>query len=262
METEGMISIHSSLVIQHTLTFVFVVALFIAVIIITKMNTKYMKHSMQHQSENFDKFLKAVLEQNRKFTDDLLTVISKLELAKQNNKSEQLYAVFDKIKHIINDDLHNIMASIDANRIAVYLFHNGTHTPSGFSFLKMSCIGERIKIGSGVKEEISFQSQIPVNIFDDMYENLNQNGRYLINNDENTMATAKRQFISAAKIKYSQAVCIYDANNNVLGFTLAEFDHIYNKSTVDWEYDQLAEFCKKLSPIFSYADYISLTLKE
>jgi hypothetical protein len=94
-----------------------------------------------------------------------------------------------------------------------------------------------------------------------MLDKLIENGKYLIMNDEETMQTARSQFISSSKIKYSYAVSIYDTSNNILGFVLAEFDHIYTKNTSEEEYEALKNFCARISPILSFTEYADMTVK-
>ena len=95
-----------------------------------------------------------------------------------------------------------------------------------------------------------------------MLEKLIENGKYIIINDEETMATAKSKFISNHKIRYSTAISIYDRTNNILGFVLAEFDHGYVKAQVDAESAELKKFADKISPLLSFSEYADLTIRN
>jgi hypothetical protein len=86
------------------------------------------------------------------------------------------------------------------------------------------------------------------------------NGKYIVMNDEETMQTARSQFISSSKIRYSYMVSIYDYTNNMLGFVLAEYDHVYTKNESDKEYAALRELADKIAPILSFSEYSKLTL--
>ena len=95
-------------------------------------------------------------------------------------------------------------------------------------------------------------------ILDNMIENLVDNGKYIVMNDEETMQTARSQFISSSKIRYSYMVSIYDYTNNMLGFVLAEY--VYTKNESDKEYAALKELADKIAPILSFSEYSKLTL--
>jgi len=175
--------------------------------------------------------------------------------------SNKLIEIFHRIKSIANDDLYSNMGAAKACRIAIYLFHNGTKTFNGLSFLKISCVGEKMLSGSGIKERIVKHTNMSVNILDDMYEEIVNNGRYLIiNNETDADESSEQEFISSNKIKYAQLVCIYDAENNALGFISAEFDHEYNKTIADEEFEILKDFSNKLSPVLSFTNYAELTV--
>ena len=154
------------------------------------------------------------------------------------------------------------MSRTGACRTALYLLHNGQKSASGVSFIKVSCVGERALVGSGIKEQIVNHSNMPINIFDNMFEKLIENGKYIIMNDAETANSSRSQFLSSPKVHYSYAVSIYDNSNNILGFVLAEFDRAYNKHESDEEYAILKEFADKIGPILSFTEYTDLTLED
>ena len=223
-----------------------------------------LKSMIEKHSNDLHEFKKTVVQSDSKIASKVISALqnSHISQATITNGYNRLYAIFNKIKKATGDNLYNVMIGIKASRVAIYLFHNGTKTSSGFDFLKLSCVGEKIVIGSGIKEKILNHSNMPVNILDNMCDVLFNSGRYIIHNDESTMNTAKGQFISSNKIEYSQAVCLYDSDNNIIGFILAEFDHSYLKKTCDEEYERLKSLSNELAPIFSYSDYANLTLKD
>lgn len=223
-----------------------------------------LKGMIEKYGNDLHEFKKSIVQSDSKTASKIISALQNSPASQGSitDRYNRLYAVFNKIKKATGDNLYNAMISIRASRVAIYLFHNGTKTSSGFDFLKVSCVGEKIMIGSGIKEKILSHSNIPVNILDNMYDVLFSSGRYIIHNDEPTMNTAKSQFISSNKIEYSQAICLYDANNNVIGFVLAEFDHSYLKKTGDEEYEKLKKLSTEFAPIFYYSDYTNLTIKD
>jgi len=229
-------------------------------------NNKRLKEVLKAQSEDELKAFKASIEEmNKNLMNAIAETISRNNRQNTNpaqTHQQELLSTFDKIRQITRDDLFSTLNSTSACRIALYLLHNGTKSINGISFLKISCIGERTLAGSGIREQIINHTNMPINIFDNMLEKLIENGRYLIINDEETMLTARSQFISHSKIQYSQAVAIYDNSNNIIGFILGEYDSIYTKENSDIEYKDLKMLAQKISPILTISDYNKIASKE
>lgn len=226
-----------------------------------KRNNNYINTLIQTQNKLLDAFKTDIVQYNERLMSQFL----KASIMTDDNNNhvycyDDLYNLFKKIKDISNIDLHDTMLITKAVRVAIYLFHNGSKTPNGFSFLKLSCIGERIQPGSGIKEQILFHSNVMVNIYDSVYDELFNNGRALIINTGEEEPDDTIFISSMTKTKYTQLVCIYDNNNNVVGFILAEFNHTYNKNIADDEYEKIKELCDKISPVLSFTDYANLTL--
>lgn len=255
---------------QYCIIFLIVIIIaIIGLVLYIKRNNRLMSELLNEQNhEEFQEFKETIANMNKGLVDEIVDVLKddgehshSDKQEKLKDHQEELLNTFAKLRRVIKDDLYATMHHTGACRTALYLFHNGTRSTEGISFLKISCIGERTLVGSGVKEQILNHSNMPVNIFDNMYDKLIENGRYVVMNDEKTMQTSRAQFISASKIRYSQAIGIYDSSNNILGFVLAEFDHAYNKAASDTEYAVLKDFTKKISPILSFSEYADLTLK-
>ena len=242
-----------------------IVALAVAVFFYIKYTNKKMLSQFKKEKEDLKESLEASHENMLRnissfFETGDSNILSREAMYKKHH--EELLNTFQKLGLIIKDDLAKTMSDTGACRVALYLLHNGQRSSLGIDFVKVSCVGEKILIGSGVKEQIINHSNLPLNIFDNMLEKLIENGRYIVMNDSETMATARAQFISSPKIKYAQEVAIYDSGNNILGFILAEYDHIYNKPISDTEFAAIKELAIRIAPILSFSDYIELTLNE
>ena len=244
---------------------IFIIILTIITIYSMRKNKEFMKSLFDSQQSQIN-MIKDALTNISNTTKEQLSTVSKINSEQEQHHYhatvEEMLSVFDRIYSSIKDDLYVTMTSLKACRIALYLFHNGTKSVNGINFVKVSCVGEKILIGSGIKEQIAAQSNIPVNIFDDIYDNLIVNGKFIIIKDDNNIQSARVQFLSAPKITYSQGVCVYDTNNNALGFLLVEFDHPYNKLVCDKEYLEIKEMTNKFSPMLSFTNYANLTLKN
>lgn len=236
-----------------------------------KKNNEFILFLIKKQNTELASFKESIMSQNEDIFTNLVQAIKNsgntdvANLAHHHGENAgKLFEVFGRIKQILSDDLYRTMMKTNACRVAVYLFHNGVKTIHGFSFLKISCVGDKCQVGSGIKERILNHSNMPINLFDDMYDKLIQHGCYTLIKDQESgiMDTSKAEFLSGPKIQYSQAICIYDFNNVVLGFILAEFDHTWDATIADAEKESIRNLCKRLSSIFSYNDYVNLTIKD
>ena len=212
-----------------------------------KYSNRKIKEAMHQQTEDLNAFKASIEQMNKNLLESIAGVMNK-ELRDNNEDQthkhqQELMSTFDKVRQITRDDLFSALNSTSACRIALYLLHNGTKSINGISFLKISCIGERTLPGSGIREQIMNHTNMPINI-------------------EETMLTARSQFISHSKIQYSQAVAIYDTSNNIIGFILGEYDSIYTKENSDIEYKDLKALAQKISPILTISDYSKIAAKE
>ena len=64
---------------------------------------------------------------------------------KIEEKPKQIVKLYVKLNTLLKTDLKKACKEVDAERIAIYLFHNGTYGLSAFPFIKMSCICEILK---------------------------------------------------------------------------------------------------------------------
>ena len=207
-------------------------------------------------------------ESNKKLIDEVLkitkltAIVDKKEKQIDEKSEKDLFNTFVKLRNSMKDHCIKTMNEINSDRIAIYLFHNGTISTHGVKFFKMSCICEKVAIGSGVKEQSIDQANIPINLFDDMIEQLIDHGKYIIIKDDDTANSNHRIFISAKKIKYSQAVAIFDNDNNIIGFILAEMSEEYDKDRANMEKESIGKLISKLAPILTYSNYTEEATKQ
>ena len=253
-----------NLILRYSIITIVIIALILTIVFIyVRFNNKRLAKIIKAQSEQeLSDFKCSIDEMNKNLIDALLDGFSEKQQNQPKGHQQELMSTFERLRAIIKDDLFSALNKTDARRVALYLLHNGTTSLGGIGFLKMSCIGERILPGSGIKEQIINHSNLPINIFDNMLEKLIENGRYVIMNDQETMLTARSQFISHPKIRYSQAIALYDTSNNILGFILAEYESIYTKENSDQEYRELKILANKLAPLLTYSDYSKLAVKN
>lgn len=173
-----------------------------------------------------------------------------------------LYSMFSDIKNSIKDNAVMCMDKVQANRLAIYLFHNGNVSTHGVKFFKMTCVGESIVRGSGLRERMLEHASININILDDTITDIVNIGHYVVLADKDIEDNTKHKlFISNPKIKYSLIVPIYDHDNNALGLVCVECPLEYVKDKGDRQIETIKDFIDQIVPILSYSKYTDIASK-
>lgn len=243
------------------LLFIISVVLIIVAIVNIISNKKFMQSFKESMNSDYNQYKVKLKEQNDVFAKQLLEQYKQMMSNGDNsedNTEKALFGTFLKLRGAIKENCVSAMNKINAARLAIYLLHNGVYSTHGINFFKMSCICEKVAVGSGVRERMIEHTNIPINLFDEMIDKIITNNRYIIMNNDAVQSTNHKIFISSDKIKYAQLIAIYDVNNNMLGFVLAEMDHSYTKDSADKEKECLDELVKQLVPVLSYSDYITM----
>ncbi len=255
------------LVLPLILLSVVVVFLIAAIVIVAIVSRKLFKSFTSSMNKNYENYKDELKAQNDILLKELIkqSAINDEQHGNDNgtgdnntNTEKDLMNIFLKLRGAIRENCVTSMTQIGAARLAIYLLHNGSRSTHGINFFKMSCICEKVAVGSGIRERMIEHTNIPINLFDEMIDKLITNNRYIIMNDYSVQSTNQKIFISAQKINYTQLIAIYDINNNMLGFVAAEMDKPYDKNEADKEKKVLDDLVKQLVPVLSYSDYISM----
>ena len=214
---------------------------------------------------NNDKYKNELNEQNHMLMKQLIQQVSEISSSnankdKHNERGKNLMNIFMKLKDAIKENCINTMNEINCSRIAIYLFHNGIRSTHGIDFIKISCICEKVAIGSGIRERMIEHTSLPINLFDEMVSEMTNGGHYIIMNNEETQNSNHKIFISSEKIQYALLVPFFDMNNNILGFISVEINRPYSKDEVDKHMEVLNMLVKQLVPVLSYSEYSLLKI--
>jgi hypothetical protein len=223
------------------------------------MQNKHIKSIEKFNQDHDTEFKKQLEEANQEFLKKLQNLSNTNYVVEDERKD--LSSTFVKLRDSIKENCTSTMNDIGACRLAVYLFHNGITSIHGIKFFKTSCICEKVSSGTGIRERSIEHSNIPINLFDDMIDNLLENGKYIIINGDEVRNTNNRIFVSGSRIKYSQAVAIFDTENNILGFVLAEMDHKYDRECAMKEKERIDILVNQLVPTLSYSEYLHSAIK-
>lgn len=234
VNTEGPIS---------TIIAVFIVVFIISQFIMYRQTLSYRKN----QDETMHSFMQCFLDQNNKITDFLMGKESKNEKETKNDLMETFLSLNKKMK----EDLKDAIDVLDSDRVAIYVFHNGTRTPHGLPFFKFSCICEEIARASGSRSKMKEHSNIPLSLLDDVINTLWKNGHYEYFAKSHEV---DNNFINRLLLQDDNKTClfytIYDIDNNIIGFILSEFNEdSFTREQIKEKHKYLHYISDKVTPI-------------
>ena len=233
---------------------VLIVIIFLVKNINDSINT-FIKQSIKNE-ETYTEMMK---EQNKAILEQFSNTKKEImDVQRPILNVEDLQTTFNRINHTIKDYCRKCMDEIHAQRLGIYLFHNGTYSFNGIHFFKMSCICERVVIGSGTRERAIEHSSIPLNFFDDMIVGLIDNGYYTIihpNDPAELEASNLKIFFSSSKIKFVHTVAIYDNDNNIIGFVLVEMMKDYTDELIEEQQPIIEDLISKITPVLLFSEY-------
>ena len=225
----------------------------------------YLVHRNNKMYENIQN---QFIEMTTKMVDQILEGADNANINNNTNNTPavasepDLMNTFVKLRRSMYEYCRDAMLTVHADRLAIYLFHNGAHSTHGVKFFKVSCICENVKIGSGIRERSMEQSNIPLNLFDEMIHALLDTGEFLILNNEELNKHNYRIFISSDKIKYAHCKAILDVNNTILGFILVESTSEYDNNTIKEQNIEIDKLINQISPVLTYVDYIKTNIER
>lgn len=150
---------------------------------------------------------------------------------KNNNtkKTTKLVKVYVKLNNLLKAELKNACLTTDAERIAIYLFHNGTYSLNGFPFIKISCICEILGNHSNTTLKQHLQTNIPINAVDDFLTELFHHHIFISSKSEKDLKVIKKLLLDRQEDTNEYiAIAITDKSEidePPIGFLLAEFDN-------------------------------------
>lgn len=257
---EGLKMFFESLQEYGAFTVILGVVLFIVVLAVINMNNTINKF-VQQSIKNDESYRQIINDQNKAMIEQLNN--TKKEIIEKAPFEKDLVRTFIKLNNSLKDYCKQAMDEVNAERLAVYLFHNGTYSTHGIHFFKMSCICEKVTIGSGVRERSIEHNNIPINLFDSMIESLINDGCYIIKkSDENIEFKNHNIFFSANKIKFVQAITIFDNDNNIIGFVLAESSQEYSDKLVEKQKAIIGKFISQVVPVLTYSEYTDMNINK
>lgn len=233
------------------------VAVIIAVFIIVFIASQYMQWKQNHEfkksaDNNAETMMKAILDQQKSLIESM-----RAEKESENSNEKDLMDIFIKINNRLREDCKDALEVLNADRTAIYAFHNGSQSTHGLPFFKFSCICEYIQRGSGSTSKMNMHKSIPINLLDDIIGRLWKDGNYvhmaLDEKDENN-------FISKLLLQDNDKTCIlytiYDMESRPIGFIISEFsEESFTDEQIKEKKKYLRYLCDKVSPVLEFSSY-------
>lgn len=200
---------------------VFLLIFIIVIFGILRSNQKYINSIITQQEQQNE----AIMNQNNKFVDNMIDNDNNKYQNNNQETSDTKHKDFIKtyvdIQTIFKSAAKYVQTDINADRIGIYVFHNGNRTPYGLPFYKMSCVGEWLKSNFHAKKSI--HSELPLHVFDDFVTGLYTDGYFenITNSDKSIDQIAT--FSANNCIIYIYILGIYDKHDALAGFSVAEF---------------------------------------
>lgn len=177
------------------------------------------ENNQKMMQDMFDTFKTLVVNNKDKDDEDD-------EEDEEKPKKKKIVSAYIDSSLAFKDASRIAISKIKCERVAIYLFHNGNHTPYGYPFAKMSCVHEWTLRGSNTIRGTTHMN-IPLYAFSTIVESLVKDGEFVIGNiyDHGIISADEQvfQFISGSTIRSLFALGIKDKDGDLAAFTIAEF---------------------------------------
>lgn len=221
-----------------------IVLMFIVLIYLAKAISK----SLTQQGQNNNSNSNDVNEQLRAMREEIASLRGGGNF--QSKKEENLMAVFLRINNGLKHTVRELVPKIKADRVAFYLFHNGTHSINNIPFLKASCLCEIDDLGLAQYHLVKSHKDIPINLLDDIVVELIKKHDFVIYKNE------KKVDALIAKLFFDEQdkTCIFSGifeidSGELLGFIVAEYDTVteFTENDLKYRLENMRETAKHTS---------------
>lgn len=229
-----------------------IVALFMIILVVVlgymiRTNQKTNNQLIDQQQKLVDKLMEGLGTQGQEKKDEV----------QSPPKEKNIVELFLNINSGIKDILKDIYTTLETDRAAVYVFHNGVYSSHGLPFFKISCICEMVRMNSGVAKNINAHNGMPLQMFDTSILYLHRNGSMIIaDTDDEADDNVKNSpvlvgMLKSNNIKSAAGIALYDTDGNIMGILIAEFAS--KRDNLEEVKDMLIEKAPSLSPILEYS---------
>ena len=238
-----------------------ILALFIVVFLVMQyMQWKQAKADREANEIANTNLINTFIAQHEKI---LNTIINNKEMNNyQLHEEKDLMTLFGNIHKRLIEDCREALEILNADRTAVYVFHNGSSSIHDLPFFKFSCIAEFIARGSGSTSKMKAHNSIPIDLLNQIIDTLIRDGNFVHFkvNKNNNLSMDETLFLNKLLLQGTEKTCIlysiYDMENRCMGFIFAEFgEDSFTKEELKEKKVHLKYLAEKLSPILEFSNY-------
>lgn len=227
----------------------FIIIFLLASYYIISQNKNYQKSN----DENMQKLIDIIIDQNNRINETKIQEKTKERLYEEKN----LMNIFFRMSNRFKEDCKETLDAMNADRVSIYAFHNGSQSTHGLPFVKFSCVCEYIVKGSGSRSKMKAHNNVPLNLLDDVMNSLWKNGHYEVNAED---LEEENNLINKLLMQDSSKTCIfyaiYDIENTIIGFILGEFsEKSFAPEEIKEKKKYLRYLADKISPIMEFSHY-------
>lgn len=174
-------------------------------------------------------------------------------LKTEKTQNVDVLKTYSKISKTIQPMMIKAKDDFDADRISMFVFHNGTHSSHGLPFYKYTCIQEVLNREKLAPSRIAEQQGAPLSILDNMtLTQLAESDGFIIDVSMDyifPMATAR---LKRDGFKSSVAITIKAGDDEVIGFIYMGFSDERSKDELN---DIMIRMSERASSVASILDF-------
>lgn len=240
----------------------FILILLVAYVIYSNhTNTQAILH-LSRKSEDNSNTEKARQSEESKVIANMID-----DMNQQPYTLNKLTETYTKTNTLIKHKLKETSDELSAERICVYMFHNGEHSLNGIPFLKTTCICEYIDRHKGATSLLMTHKGVPINMASDLFKQINSHQFTVLYPDDTNLVdrVMANFFCKENENRTTIVVTIYDSSNQLdekpIGFLSADFEFEHRPTVEELQkyFNSLEELSEYLSVsvLISYLYYQS-----
>lgn len=226
----------------------FIMIALAALFVLMRSYLKVQKQVQDQQNEMFKTILETLKQSTSNKTQDQ---------SQPNNTHKDLIDTFTKINTPIRQVLEDVANNTGADRTSVYVFHNGINSTHGLPFVKVTCLTEVMRKGTLITRKTNIHNGLSVSMFDKSVPFLSKN-EYVTVPSLDSIAEdypVVNSMLETAGAKSAVFLGMYDADQNMLGFMITEFEEEKTSDELDITLVDMRDGAKSITPILDYSDY-------
>ena len=191
---------------------VFLIIILVSVIVFIGVSVRRTKI----REDQYSKLLRETMEQNNRFVNLL---ISNLDDSKKDQSG--LFRVSVECSSLIDEHLKYLYCRTKADRVAVYVFHNGQRMLNGGHLLKCSCLNEY-----SLSEKYCYSvkhKDTPISQLSPICTSLLDNGYYDCADTSTVTDTSLKRWVKLYGYKSMFVKSVFNTHGDVIGFVTKEF---------------------------------------